>query len=157
MKLIRKNKKLYYDCKCECGNERDVVTSDLTLGCVVSCGCLKRKSRREELIDSFLSDNDVSCESEYRFEDCKNDRCIPFDFYLPTYNTLIEYDGEQHFRPVDFWGGEEAFKYRQQNDEIKNKYCKENNITLLRLPYTLTDDEIKEQILNILNPVTITA
>lgn len=82
---------------------------------------------------------------------------LPFDFYLPSYNILIEYDGEHHFQPVKGWGGEEKFKLTQKNDEIKNNYCKDNNITLLRLPYTHTENDIKNEILNILSPVTITA
>jgi len=48
----------------------------------------------------------------------------------------IEYDGMQHFKVVDFFGGEEKFKYTKQNDKIKNDSCKENNIKMLRIAYT---------------------
>ena len=60
---------------------------------------------------------------------------MPFDFYLPDYNICIEYDGEEHFQPVEFFGGEEKFQRRIENDEIKNNYCKNNNIKLIRIPY----------------------
>lgn len=65
---------------------------------------------------------------------------LPFDFYLPEYNLCIEYDGEQHFKPVDFankgreWA-DKQFEIRRTCDEIKTEYCKKNNIKLLRIPY----------------------
>lgn len=82
---------------------------------------------------------------------------MPFDFYLPQHNLIIEYDGEHHFRPMEMWGGELKFHVIQENDNIKNEYCRNKNITLLRLPYTYTEKDIKNEILNILSPVTITA
>ena len=48
---------------------------------------------------------------------------------------MIEYDGEQHYKAIDCWGGEKALKRCQKRDEIKNKYCKKNGITLIRIPY----------------------
>ena len=60
---------------------------------------------------------------------------LRFDFYLNKYNTLIEFDGQQHFRPVDFFNGEEGFRLTQLRDNIKNEYCKNNNIPLLRISY----------------------
>ena len=49
---------------------------------------------------------------------------------------LIEFDGIQHFQPIEYFGGITEFKERKQNDEIKNNYCKINNIPLIRIPYT---------------------
>ena len=77
---------------------------------------------------------------------------LPFDFYLHDYNVCIEYDGIQHFKPIEYFGGEEAFQKRQLNDKIKTEYCIDNHITLIRLPYTLSEDEIKNIVLNIWNP-----
>lgn len=82
---------------------------------------------------------------------------LPFDFYLYDKNIIIEYDGLHHFEPVKGWGGEEKFKITQENDEIKNTYCKNNNITLIRIPYTCTKEEIIQIINNALSPATITA
>ncbi len=76
---------------------------------------------------------------EKKFEDCKNSkvgrycRRLPFDFYLPDYNLLIEYDGEQHFKPVDIWGGEEGFARQQILDGIKNKFAADHKIKLIRM------------------------
>lgn len=67
-----------------------------------------------------------------KFEDCKDIKCLPFDFYLTDYDSCIEFDGQQHFDPIF---GEEAFKRTQKHDNYKNEYCKNNNIDLLRIPY----------------------
>ena len=48
---------------------------------------------------------------------------------------LIEYDGKQHFEQIDYFGGENGFLYTQHNDKIKNYYCNDNNIELIRIPY----------------------
>lgn len=66
-----------------------------------------------------------------------------FDFYLPQYNTLIEYDGKQHFEPIEFFGGEEKFNKLQENDKIKNEYCKNNKIPLIRISYKNQKREIE--------------
>ena len=56
------------------------------------------------------------------------------------YNLFIEYDGEQHYKPVRYYNQSDeqmnlSFKKTQEHDEIKNCYCKENKINLLRIPY----------------------
>jgi very-short-patch-repair endonuclease len=70
-----------------------------------------------------------------RFNDCRNKLPLPFDFYLPDINTCIEYDGEQHFKEVNIFGGVDRFKNQRTNDNIKNIYCQEKNINLIRIPY----------------------
>ena len=61
---------------------------------------------------------------------------LKFDFYLPDYNCCIEYDGKQHFEPIDYFGGKNGFIKTQERDDIKNQYCKNNDIKLIRIPYT---------------------
>lgn len=143
------------ECQCDCGNKSIHAVTDLTTGHTVSCGCLY-KSKGEMYIENLLTENNIIYETQKRFKNCKNKRSLPFDFYLPKYNLCIEYQGEQHYQPVKFWGGKERFEIYQQNDKIKKQYCIDNNICLLCLPYTLTNEEIKKEILNILDPVTIT-
>ena len=53
---------------------------------------------------------------------------------------------------LSFFGGDEEFRYRQQNDEIKNNYCAEHHINLIRLPYTLTSQQIEDKLIHIWNP-----
>lgn len=61
------------------------------------------------------------------------------DFYLPKYNLAIECQGIQHFEPIEFFGGEEKFKYRSELDEKKKELCKQNNINLIYLDYKTSD------------------
>lgn len=119
--------------KCKvCGHEWDVVPTSLLCG----TGCpVCRESHGERQIRLWLEKHDIAYERQKKFEDCKNIRPLHFDFYLPKENILIEYDGEQHFRSVDLFGGEDGLKKRLQYDSIKNNYCKNNNIPLLRIPY----------------------
>jgi len=55
----------------------------------------------------------------------------------------IEYQGEQHYRPVSIFGGEDSFKSQIKRDKIKKKYCKSNNIELLIIPYWKIEDAEK--------------
>lgn len=107
------------------------------LGCP-SC----RETSGEQKVKQWLIDNDIQYEYQKRFVDCKNERMLPFDFYLPNYNCCIEYDGAQHFKEVNLWGGQEYLLRRQYNDQIKNDYCKKNNIYLIRIRYNEDVNEI---------------
>ena len=79
------------------------------------------------------------------YKDCKNVNYLRFDFYLPDYNILIEYDGRQHFEVVDIWGGEEGLKKTKINDNIKNRYCEKNGIHLLRIShFENVEDELNK-------------
>jgi hypothetical protein len=93
-------------------------------------------SNGELQIEKFLKDNNIRFIREYKFEECRNKRCLRFDFYLPCYNTCIEYDGIQHFESIEIFGGDDRLKYQNLNDEIKNNFCILNNIRLIRLKYS---------------------
>jgi len=75
---------------------------------------------------------------EYKFNDCLSDKGYPFryDFFLPEYNTCIEYDGIQHYESIEYFGGDDKLNKTKINDNIKTNYCIDNNITLIRIPYT---------------------
>ena len=104
-------------------------------------GCpLCSNSKGETMIKKWLDSHNVKYVVQKRFKGCKDKRTLPFDFYLPERNTCIEYDGEQHYRPVRFGGisvddSDKRFEYVKYHDEIKNNYCKSNNIKLIRIPY----------------------
>lgn len=104
-------------------------------------------SHGEKLIKKWLYDHSIEYISQYKFPDCKDIRALPFDFYLPILNKCIEYDGKQHFQPIDLFGGEQAFYKRKEHDQIKNDYCKKNNISLLRISYK---DNIEDKLNNFL-------
>lgn len=102
----------------------------------------------EKEVTQYLLNNKIEFISQHTFDSCKNKKKLPFDFYLPAYNACIEYDGLQHFKPVDHFGGEEGFKQRQHNDSIKNQFCKLNNINLLRIRY---DQDVETELDNFFN------
>jgi hypothetical protein len=104
-------------------------------------GCKKCKSSKGEYrISKYLQEEKIEYIFQHKFDDCINKetgRKLRFDFYLPTHNLCIEFDGGQHFKSVMFFGGDKAFYKRQELDEIKNRYCNENNIELFRIPYNI--------------------
>lgn len=114
-------------------------------GCV-KCAISDKMSKVVKDIRDVLDMKNVSYEMEKTFDDCKNILPLRFDFYLPTFNMCIEYDGLQHFESCG-WGGEEKLKLTQKNDKIKNDYCIQNNIKLLRIKYD--EDHIKIVLENI--------
>ncbi|MGI5704409.1 DUF723 domain-containing protein [Escherichia coli] len=101
-------------------------------------GC--EKCMRDNTQSKAVSDIETILSSfkyvrEKRFDNCKNILTLPFDFYIEDLNLCIEYDGEQHFQCSEHWGGIKSLKQTQHNDKIKNTYCTENGINLLRLKY----------------------
>lgn len=96
-------------------------------------------SQGELRISKYLDSQNIEYKTQYIFKECKYIKSLRFDFYLPQSNTCIEYDGQQHFKPVNFNGSQDgglsSFIETQKRDEIKNRYCKDNNIKLIRIPY----------------------
>ncbi len=130
-----KNGRIIYKCKCDCGSEVEVLGNSLTTYHTLSCGCLV--SYWNTYIQQFLEKNKIEYMSEYIIY--IGDNYYRYDFYLPQYNLFIEYDGQQHYEPVRFFGNDEDAKFvyeiTKKHDKIKNHYCEENNINLLRIPY----------------------
>ena len=122
-------------------------------GKTISCGCAS-ESAGELKIRQELEKWNIIFKTQYRIKEFNINS--PFDFAIFDKNekllALIEYDGEQHFKVVDFFGGEEKFLQQKENDEKKNKWCKENNIKLVRIPYSEYDNiTIKNILLAISN------
>ena len=105
----------------------------------------------EIIIHNYLNYLGISYIFQKSFKGCINKNLLRFDFYLPDYNLCIEYDGEGHYLPIKFSKKMtedmviDSFKNRQLCDQIKNDFCKNNNIPLLRIPYW--DKENIEQII----------
>jgi very-short-patch-repair endonuclease len=105
-------------------------------------GCPKcSESKGERKIREFLEENNISYEQEVKL--FGNYR---FDFYLEDLNTVIEYDGKQHFEPVNYFGGLEGFLKTQERDKIKTEYCLENNIRIIRIAYFEEVEKILKEI-----------
>ena len=131
--------KMKHKCKV-CKHEWEVKPGNILAG----KGCPKcNESRGEKNIGNYLNINRIFYIPQHTFDDCKDVRKLPFDFYIPELNMCIEYDGEQHFKVVDHFGGEEGLKIRRNHDQIKTNYCEQNNILLLRIKY---DEDIEEKL-----------
>lgn len=141
-KLLSEYKSYHEKILVQCPNSHEPYEVKLAnFDCGKRCPYCSNNFKGENKIMDFLRNNNIEFIPQYTYEECKYIQPMPFDFYLPKYNLCIEYDGEQHFKPVSFGGSyteeelEERFKIRKLKDEIKNTYCKEHNINLLRIPY----------------------
>lgn len=108
------------------------------------------ESKGEKKIAEYLTNNKINFTSQYTFNDCTYKRKLPFDFFLDDKNTCIEYQGKQHYVPIDYFGGRDNFDIQCKRDKIKVDYCKDNNITLIKIPYTDFDniENILEKFIN---------
>lgn len=123
-----------------CGNKFEMSPHDFLSG--NRCPFCKQ-SKGEKLVQSILDDMGIDYTIQYVFDDLgrKNQR-LPFDFFIEGLNLLIEYDGIQHFKEVKYFGGRHKLIEQQRRDNLKNEYAISHNISLLRIPYYLTDDEV---------------
>ena len=127
---------VYWNVRCDCGTEKVVSGHAMKKGDIISCGCSKR-SIGEMTIEQLLLENNLFYKSEYTFPDLPR---LRYDFVIFDENQnpirIIEYDGKQHFKPVDYFGGEKRFQQQIINDAIKNQYAFDHNIPIVRFPYT---------------------
>lgn len=119
--------------------------------------CANSLSSYESVVKKFLCDNNINFVSEYTFKNCRDKNVLPFDFYLPEYKIAIEVDGEGHYYPCHFnqiniKKAQNAFFITKRHNLIKNIYCMENDIYLLRLPYWTikNSNEYKKIIISLL-------
>lgn len=128
----------------KCGHEWKITPGNFLSG----KRCPKcKETKGEKAISDWLDKNNISYEIQYKFKECKDERSLPFDFAVFQNNKLvllIEYDGQHHFQPVRYGkndkNSENRYIKNKKHDRIKNTYCKENNIALLRIPYYYLHD-----------------
>lgn len=113
-------------------------------------GCPKcSSSRGEAMISKILDKYHIAYEYPKKFEDLRAKRLLHYDFYLPEYNVLIEYQGRQHYESVDYFGGDKKFREQQNHDQMKRKYAKDNGYNLIEVPYTEdTSEKIKNYLVS---------
>lgn len=128
-------KEVAWKCLCECGKYKIVRTYSLLSGDTQSCGCLGN-SKGEIKIKELLEQAKIPFEIQKTFKTCKDKQYLPFDFYINN-QYIIEYDGEQHFHSKKSgYFTEDKVKIIQEHDNIKNNFCFDNNIPIIRIPYT---------------------
>lgn len=132
-------------CQCDCGNTCTVLSRDLLDGSTKSCGCVK--SFGEKIITEWLLQNNYDFEREVKFNDLIYKKHLRFDFKVYINNEqfiLIEYQGPQHYDKTNIWYSEEGVL----RDQMKQSYCKTNNIPLFEIK-----DIKEEQIIKTLNKI----
>lgn len=138
---------MYWMCQCDCGNQKEVASSHLKAGQVQSCGCIMT-SIGEKNIKCVLENNHIEYAEQYTFSDLKNIRPLRFDFAIfkdKQLIRLIEFDGIQHYKEQKYFT--HSLTEIKNNDIIKNRYAKEHNIPLVRIPYWERDNITLEMLL----------
>lgn len=119
----------------KCGNEFEMLPRNFIHG----QRCPKcASSKGAKIVSKYLDKYNVNYTREYRINECKNKLPLPFDFAIfnnKKVKLLIEYDGIQHYKPFNYFGGDEKYNKNLKNDQIKTDYCKTGNIPLLRISY----------------------
>lgn len=133
-----------YHIKCNrCGRE-DIRWGITLIDSAILCKYCDNGSKNEQLISMALDDLSIKYIREYLVD--YNHHQHRFDFYLPNYNTMIEYNGLQHYKPIEYFGGIPQFRLRQQRDLEKQQYCQEHNLNLIVFNYRQTSQKILRQI-----------
>lgn len=139
------NKHKRWQCQCDCGTMAIVSLTHLNSGHTKSCGCIT-DSIGEGNITRILTENNISFVKEYTFEDLFSDTNtkLRFDFAILDKDhsviRLIEFDGRQHSLDYTPWNDSESLETRKKRDKIKDNYAINNNIPLVRIPYTKRDN-----------------
>lgn len=93
-------------------------------------------SHGEDFINKILKSLGTNYEYQKSFDDLRDIQPLSYDFYIPDQNILIEYQGRQHYQPIDYFGGEPQFKLQQKHDKMKSDYAKSHRYNLIAVPYT---------------------
>ena len=139
--------------KCGCCEDGEFTTSFINYkkGQNRCIRCSRSMSKNEKRIEDFLKSLNIEYKYEKTFPDCRDEKVLPFDFYLTQYNLCIEFDGEQHFNDHMYSTFSTLpyvnLEYVQKHDKIKTEYCKNKNINLLRISY-LEENNIEKIITN---------
>lgn len=127
-----------YNLKFKCQNCGSIFTSSFQRftqhGGQLCRNCSGSESVGEMKIRHYLDENNIDYRQEHWFKDCRDVHPLPFDFYLPELSTIIEFDGRQHFQETDYFSY--TLEKTKQHDAIKEQYCKDNGLNLIRIPYT---------------------
>lgn len=150
-----KNNGSMWICQCSCKNNtiKEISSEVLRRGGSLSCGCWHR-SLGETIIENVLIKNNIKFKQEFPIKDIQsvNKGILRCDFAIIDDNDevkyIIEFNGKQHYEPVEFFGGQEGFEVLKENDRIKMEYFRKNNIPLIIFFYKELKQMNEEYILN---------
>ena len=138
--IRKRNNNIYWLCKCDCGNTTIINSSAFKT--IISCGC--EKSRNEIYIADLLRKNNIDFVQQYNLcVNPKTNRPLKVDFYVNN-EYVIEYDGILHYKAQKGFNSEQDVLEQQQRDKIKDEFCKNNNIPIIRIPYTHKNITLKD-------------
>ena len=123
--------------RCSCGRSFEVTTTHFLNGKYKCNKCRGVQSELSSIVEQWLKTHNIEYQMEKRFDDCKNKRIMPFDYFIPNIGC-IEVDGQLHYKARG--DNKNSLLQVQANDKIKTEYCRKNNIPLLRLPYWEIED-----------------
>lgn len=127
-----------WKCRCDCGNIAYVRSDSLKNGSTTSCGCILSKG--EQKIGSILQELQISYVTQKTFDTCRfpdTNSLARFDFYIPEKNIVIEYNGIQHYEYRDSgWNTQSHFSETVERDMFKKKWCEQNGIKMIVIPYS---------------------
>lgn len=136
----------------KCGMTYEVAPYSFLQGhrCPRCISILKEKTTKgERYVREYLEEHSIRYEYPKLFPDLRDKLTLHFDFYLPEYNVLIEYQGNQHKEPVEYFGGQEYFNTLHRHDNMKREYARDNGYTELEIWYDVAHN--KEDISNLLD------
>lgn len=137
---------MMYRCRCSCGTEKSISRNDLKSGISVSCGC-KSATSMEQIVRDYLDERGIKYEAQKKFDNLLGvgGNNLSYDFAIYKNNQLIyliECQGEQHYRPVGYFGGQKKFEIQQKHDALKKEYAKNNNMQLVEIKYSIPRPKI---------------
>ena len=154
-----------WECLCVCGTVHIVAGNMLKAGISQSCGCLQVKSIVEEHVRSYLDEFGIKYIPNKSYFDLKGPRGgnLSYDFLILDNDAcpvcFIECQGEQHYKPVAFFGGEEKFRSQLERDQLKKAYAIAHTIPLYEIPYTIRSKDVVYSYLDLLfekHPIVFT-
>lgn len=149
---VAKDGQRVWVCQCSCGEKTNVRAGALRSGKTQSCGCKTSKGNLQ--IKKILNEGKIEFEEEYSFSDLfylSQQNPLRFDFAFKKDGQIIgllEYNGKQHYEPIEFFGGVDNFIIQQKRDYMKLEYCKSNQIPLFIIKYNENIQERLEEILS---------
>ncbi len=118
----------------KCGNVYEVAPTEFFSHNTRCPYCNSPKG--ETIISKILDTLNINYEAQKIFDDLRDTQPLSYDFFIPDQNILIEYQGIQHYQPIDYFGGDKVFEKQRKHDKMKLDYARDHHYNLIAIPYT---------------------